>query len=208
MSFTKKLLTAVLLISSTAALAAPTAGPEFKLGLTWDKAGKTDNWDGGVGVAAQALFWHNKSFAFAATLGTSKWDSNTDTKTFSDGISGELKGDARLNYLGISGIQVFPFQDNLSAELEAGMRVVSVSSNVKLSYTDGTTTATDKLEFGTAFTGIIAGDLLMKLNAQTKLFGGVGYQFDVTKARGKAFDAYDNNSLASAFIRAGVQFSY
>lgn len=210
MSFHKKLLAATLLLTSTAAFAGPSSAPDLRLDVSGNKPHNDENWESSsVGFTAQALFWQTKDFAVATSLGMQKYKANTDEYNNElVGITGQLEGDARVSYLGVSAIQRIPLKNDFSLQGEAGVRYARVSSSVDLSYSGDAGTVTDKVEMESGFLGLLAADLVMKMNSQISLLAGGGLQFDITKGHAKAFGDSDKNTLGSSFLRVGAQFSF
>jgi len=210
MSFHKKLLAAALLLTSTASFAGTPTAPDLRLDVSWNKPHNDENWDSsGFGFTAQALFWQTKDFAIAASLGTEKYDANTDDYNNSfTGVSGQLSGDASINYIGVSAIHRIALQNNLSLQGEAGLRYADVSSDVELTYTNSIGSASDKVDMDSSFLGLLAADLVMKVNPQFSVLVGAGVETDINKGHAKAFGAKDDNTLGSAFLRLGTQVSF
>jgi len=208
MFFPKKLIAAAVLMSCTAAFAGQPTVPDLRIQAEWNKPHNDENWDdGGVGFTAQALFWQPNDFAIGASLGMQSVDANSSPETFGN-VTGELSGDARIIYLGVSAIQQIPLQNNMSVQGEAGLRYAKVNSDVDITYRSGTSSVTDDVDMEHAFLGLLAVDLMMKANPQLNLFGGLGVQTEFDKGDAKAFGRKDKNTIGSAFLRLGAQMSF
>jgi hypothetical protein len=210
MSFHNKLAVVALLLTSTATYAGALSVPDLHLDVSWNKPRNDDNWDNSnFAFTVQGLFWRTKELALAASLGVEKRDANTDTvNTSADGVTGRLRGDADITYLGVSAIYRMPLQGNLSWQGELGIKYAIVSSNVDLTYSNGTDSTTDNVDMDNAFLGLLAADLVYKVNPQLSVLVGGGVLSDIDKGHAKAFGEKDDNTLGSAFLRLGTQISF
>ncbi|MEJ2681090.1 MAG: hypothetical protein P8144_06290 [Gammaproteobacteria bacterium] len=184
--------------------------------MNWSFPRVDENWDGGLGFAAQVLLpLHLGSdtdvYHWGFSLGVNNWDANEDTLSITAGNaaggSGALRGDIRSTTLGASVLRSGYLGNGLNITLETGLLYNHVSSDtdINITYANSATTSAE-LDIDNSFMGLIAIDANLKATEQCTVCGGVGYQFELGAGDASAFGDQEKNYNDAIFLRAGVRF--
>lgn len=199
---------------------------EWSVGAEYLIPGDDDTWDAAYGGTAKAIFWQQGSFGVALSLGVQQWKSKeidelyelTDLGNdyyYASGVT--FEGEAITIPVGLSGVYRKDLNKGRRINFEAGLKYVVVDSDIKLSYYEAVYDALydevvdgyvdeDKVEIDDGVVGFIGVDLLLPID---KIVGfiGAGYQFDISKGKGKwRGEEVGENELKAAFVRAGIAF--
>jgi len=179
-----------------------------RLNLNWSFPRSDDNWDGGFGLTAQAIYpakfipEEYGKYEWAVSLGTSSWDVNEDSGLGINGNTARLEGDARSINLGGSFIRT-DLLNNFELTSEVGLIYSSISADVNLVYPSA---ITQEVDIDDAFLGLLAVDLKYQANEDLTVFGGIGYQFDISKGDATTSTDSEENTMNAFFLRGGVHF--
>jgi hypothetical protein len=187
-----------------------------KVNLNWSFPRVDENWDGGLGVAAQVLMpldlgTATDNYQLGLSLGVNSWDANDDRLNISSGNasggSGALSGDIRSVAFGASILRHGYLNNGLDVSLEAGLlfNVVNSDTNINITYSDSSTTSAE-LDVDNSLLGLVAMDANFKASEQLTLFGGIGYQFELSAGDASAFGDQEKNYNDAIFLRGGVRF--
>lgn len=181
------------------------------------------DWDSGSGFDVQAIYWFKDSpWGIGASIGKATWEVDKYSKgTYAD--LNEVEGDADLTIPGISAFRKIPLEnilDNkLKANLEAGLRFVSVDSNIEGWYHQRITSSVtlhevQEFEIDDCIIAVLAIDAEYKLGDNFGAFAQVGGQLDLEKGEvtnsGVTFDDIKagETELQALFAKIGLVYSF
>ena len=176
------------------------------------------NYDSGYGVEAQMRFWVNPRLALAIAGGGEIWKVTEQTSTADADIlfvTGTQSGSVNLFPIGGS-VWLRPLAtETVDLSVEVGARYVIVKSRADVEVTlhnspdpgvqDGITLR-DRIAIENGVIGVVGLNLEVKPTRALSLFGGVGYQFDITKGKVSwlGFGSDDDNRLEAFQARIGL----
>ncbi|HMP76690.1 MAG TPA: hypothetical protein PKE12_10390 [Kiritimatiellia bacterium] len=187
---------------------------------------RTVDWDGGAGLELQAVFWLGASpWGIAASIGSATFDieNYSVAQNFGGATLHEfLEGDADMTVIGASIVRKLLAGDDartkLSGALEAGIRHVSIDSNI-----DGWTgigddsgpalTRDQSLDIGDSVVGFIGVNLDYAIAETVSIFLHGGFQFDLDKGEvkkrvvGAGADEAGETELEALYGKIGLSFS-
>lgn len=187
--------------------------PEARLSVDGFVPDDDDTWDVGIGVEAQYVTWLTHEIGIAVAAGVSQWAVEEESIVEYDpeydvtvGIA--IDGDATLLPVGVSCLYR-PSLEGISLTIEAGVRYVVVDSNVDIEFVAmderDVLTGESEVEIDDGIVGRVAADLAVPLSDQVSLFGGIGYQFDISEGDVEWMgESLGDNELAAFYGRAGV----
>lgn len=209
---------------------------------------KDDFWDYGYGLDFQVQYWW-EFLGVSLNLGVAQWQVNTSkeltatdqqeisyievtpgsaggestqtevTETVDVNFSGKIDGDAVLFPLGFSFL-ARPFHtEKIRLDLETGLRLVFIDSNVDGRFSGEYEKngrkypfeSKQEIDIDQAIVWIVAGDFSYAFNRTYSLNVGVGYQFDISKAEANwknGTESIGGLSMEAAFIRLGLIYKY
>lgn len=151
-------------------------------------------WSSGLGVDVQGIYWFDKNWGCGLSIGSAKWDvedyyHKRYNPVYRINEIDTLSGDADLVIVGASLTRKITSGSSrtskLYAEVEAGIRSVTVDSNITGRYaqqfSDGTRYQYQELETDGGILGFLAINGGYELSPQLKLIWQAGYQFDLDK---------------------------
>lgn len=180
------------------------------------------DWDSGNGFDVQAIYWFKDSpWGAGASIGKATWE----VDKYSKGnylILNEVEGDADLTIPGISAFRKLPvgnvLDNKLKANLEAGLRFVSVDSNIKGMYyqrfSDGILFQEQEFEIEDSIIAVLAIDATYELGKNFGIFAQVGGQLDLKKGEvsnsGVTFEDIKagETELQALFAKAGIAVNF
>jgi len=208
---------------------------------------KADFWDYGYALEFQAQYWW-EYWGISLSLGVGQWQVNTSkelsasdnreithtvTTPGTDGdstqtevteevevdFSGKIDGDAILFPFGFSFLARPIYTEKIKLDLEAGLRLIFIDSNVSGrfsgTYMDGGREypfeTKQDIDIDQAMIWLLAADFSYAFNRNYSLNIGAGYQFDVSKAETNWKDgteAIGGLSMEAAFVRLGLIYKY
>jgi hypothetical protein len=191
----------------------------IRAGLNFDFPHSDDNWDKGTGFNAQAVFWHTTNdYGIGINFNTSSWDAVDDVTTLGgDGLTtadgGRLDGDAQWTQIGVSALRYIEadMPQGMKLRAEAGILYTMASSDVDIIYTYSNNTSqtnTEELDIDNSLTGLLGLDLEYKTSDEISVYGGIGFQFDISEGEATAFTSESDNAISSLYIRGGVSYAF
>lgn len=198
------------------ALAESTVVPtDIRAGFNVSFPSADDNWDGGLGLQAQAIMktqFLPEPYLMAVSLGLGTWDVNDDTVTLSgsSAASGTLDGDVSVTELGVSVLRKKELPEKIMLTLEAGAvyQINSSDADIVFTYTGSTTPETEELDLDNSFGLLFGADVSSQISDKVTLFVGASYQFDLIEGDATAFDQEIENATGNFKIRTGLEFKY
>ena len=179
---------------------------------------KKDGWDNGIGGELKYIYWANPNLGLALAGGAQQWkvskDVHTELLDSSTAVAVAYDGNAMFYPVGVSVLCDLPLNNTISLSLEGGLRYVIASSDVKVAAAVGQINNTGAVgvsagESNMTFdNGVIAKaaiDLNLKVNEETTVSIGAGYDFDISK--GDWHDGFGDSgtySLEAFFARVGI----
>lgn len=159
------------------------------------------------GVEAQWREWIQFPFGVGLAAGANYSGVKDDSDAFGVQDVGDFSGSATMLPLGGSFFYCPIEMDNWNLMLEAGLRYVVVSSDIEARNLVTGQKHEVKIDNGAIW--LLAGDVEFMMNETTYLFGGAGYQGDLS--RGKVTyngDDWRDNSLRGMFVKLGMKFNF
>jgi len=192
-------------------------GYEVRGNISYYIPDDSDSWDNSFGFEGQLVSWITSELGIAVAAGISKWDAEDFSESYYDPyydetVSVAVKGDIQLIPLGVSAL-IRPQLNEIELTLEAGMRYIYVNSNVyaAASVVDsyGSYFISEKIDIDNGIVGRVSADLGFPLSESTTLFGGLGYQFDISKGKATWADVHlGDNELEAFFWVIGLSVRY
>jgi len=176
-----------------------------------------EDYDFGFGVEGQYRCWKNQNLGFSLAGGVSSWEvDDLGASVYGGPAVGVSSRDGSVDLVPIGGSILYrpTLGDNISVILEGGLRYVIVDSDVKvgttaLSALGDVMVTSEKVDIDDGVVGLIAASLESELSPGLTLFGGIGYQFDISKGDAKmAGENLGKNELKSFFLRVGIAVGF
>lgn len=177
-----------------------------------------NTWDKAYGIEGQLRLWANDYVALAGAGGIQRWKfkNSTSVLDLNDelGSAAEVTGDADMVPVGAS-LLICPIPKDASKvirlTLEGGARYVFVNSNVKGTVvdTEAQTERNGNVNIDNGLLGLVGADLSIVPVENFSIFGGGGYQFDLTKGNVDWLnDDLGDNKMKGWFVRAGLTLMF
>lgn len=200
----------------------PTNLTELRLGGEFLIPREDDDWDFAAGVSGRLVFWnpHAPQIGLGLAVGGQSWDFNDEsfTEFFSDGSSlvEGVTGDATMIPLGASLMARLPLAEATWLTLEGGFRYVVVDSSVEYSleafdrYGRRLDSIALDVDIDDGVVGLIGAEIDIPIGIGIALYGGAGYQFDLSKGKVKLAgeDIDYKNKLEAVQFSVGLKLEF